>query len=66
MWCTHGFWVVSGQKRPEEWKSVSADLLIILVNGTELLSCSMVGGWILQDIMEGGRAHCRDSEQELR
>ena len=66
MCCTHGFWFVSGQKRPEKWNSVSAHPFTILVNRTELLSCSMLGGWILQDIMEGGRAHFRDSEQELR
>ena len=66
MCCTHGFWFVSGQKRPEKWNSVSAHPFTKLVNRTELLSCRMVGGWILQDIMEGGRAHFRDSEQELR
>lgn len=32
----------------------------ILVNRTELLSCSMVAGWILQDITEEGEPHFRE------
>lgn len=60
--CPHGFWVVSGRKEAWEMEQgLRPQHTILAVNRTELLSCSMVAGWILQDITEGGKAHFRGS-----